>query len=397
MREVVREAILSGVDVESPDVLIGLDLPLRGRDSWDARQAREAVEFVLSRSGWKAGEHSVGLRTSDTSSVEAAKWDESRCEANARALAADERVVIVVGGWNAGCVGVQLPILNEAGLGLIGIATTYAGLTVDTEGCEPNEPARYFPTETRTFVRVIGNDVMQGRALASLARRDGVQRLFLLHSLELYGPPIAEGARVAAGSLGMEVVGFEAWDPDAESFHELMTNVSDAGADGLILAGLAEDNGAALIQDKVAVLGDNDADVRVYVADGFMGPDFLEEAGRAADGLFGVNACPPLEELDADGSELVSEFARWTDLDEDYLSSYAPLALQAATVAMKAVAESDGTRAHVRDVVFSGREWPVGPLAGLVFGETGDPASTSMTVYGCSRREWYYVGGVRVT
>lgn len=395
MSDVSREAILSGVD-ELPDVLIGLDLPLRGRDSWDAQQARDAVEFVLARSGWRAGEHVVGLRTSDTSSVEAAKWDESRCEANASRLVGDERVVAVIGGWNAGCAEVQLPILNEAGLALIGIATTYAGLTVAVEGCEPDEPSRYLPTGKRTFVRMIGNDFMQGRALASLAERDGVQRLFVLHSLEGYGRPIAEGARATAGSLGLEIVGFEEWNPDAESFHELMTNIDDVAADGLILSGLADDNGPALLQDKVAVLGSND-EVKVYVADGFMGPDFLEEAGRAADGLFGVVPCPPLEELDADGSELLSEFARWNDLDERDLSSYAPLALQAASVAVTAIAESDGTRAQVRDVVFSGRDWPVGPLAGFAFSETGDPAATSMTVYGCSRRDWYYVGGVRVT
>ena len=396
MSEANREMIVSGVN-ESPNVLIGLDLPLRGRDSWDAQQARDAVEFVLARSGWMAGEHSVGLRTSDTSSAEAGKWEESQCEANACALVEDDRVVAVIGGWNAGCVGVQLPILNEAGLGLIGIATTYAGLTVAVEGCEPDEPQRYFPTGTRTFVRIIGNDVLQGRALASLAHADGVQRLFLLHSPEFYGRPVAEGAHGAASALGMEVVGFEAWDPDAESFHELMTSIHSVRADGMILAGLAEDNGPALIQDKVAVLGRNSDDVRVYVADGFMSSDFLEEAGRAADGIVGVAPFPPLEELDGDGSEFVAEFARWADLDEADLSTHTPLALQAATIAMTAIAESDGTRAHVRDVVFSGREWPHGALNGFAFSETGDPVSTTMTVYGCSRREWYYTSGVRVT
>ena len=63
-----------------------------------------------------------------------------------------------------------------------------------------------------------------------------------------------------------------------------MRRVAASGADGLLLAGLTEQNGGRLIKDKVAVLGSNGGRVKLLAPDGFAQQSTIELAGAAAKG-----------------------------------------------------------------------------------------------------------------
>ena len=78
------------------------------------------------------------------------------------------------------------------------------------------------------------------------------------------------------------IAGFEAWDPKASSYEALMNKIKGTNADAVFLGGLIDENGAQVIKDKVAVLGPNSGDVKLFAPDGFATQATIDEAGGAA-------------------------------------------------------------------------------------------------------------------
>src|SRR4029079_15861315 len=81
--------------------------------------------------------------------------------------------------------------------------------------------------------------------------------------------------------LGMNIAGRAEWNQKATSCTGLMSKVKASGADGVLLAGLLEQNGAQLIKDKVSTLGPNDGAVKLLAPDGFAQQATIEQAGPA--------------------------------------------------------------------------------------------------------------------
>ncbi len=124
--------------------------------------------------------------------------------------------------------------------------------------CDTTEPDKYYPSGTRNYTRVVAHDAYQGAANAEFAQEIGVKKVFILNDKEAYGLGVATNFRNAAESLGIEIAGFDAWDPKASSYEALYKKIEGTGADGIFIGGLIDENGAQLIKDKVAVLGPND-------------------------------------------------------------------------------------------------------------------------------------------
>ena len=54
-----------------------------------------------------------------------------------------------------------VPMLNRVGIPQISPASTAVGLTTAGPGASPGEPQKYYPTEIRTFARVVPSDAVQ--------------------------------------------------------------------------------------------------------------------------------------------------------------------------------------------------------------------------------------------
>ena len=162
-------------------------------------------------------------------------------------------------------------------------ANTYPCLTVNLPGgCEATEPDQYYPTGTRNYARVAPADDYQGAFIAEFMQKQGVKSVYILNDREAYGLGVATTTRKAAESLGIEIAGFEAWDPRASSYEALMKKIQGTGADAVFLGGLIDENGAQVIKDKVAVLGPNDGDVKLFAPDGFTTQATIDESGAAS-------------------------------------------------------------------------------------------------------------------
>jgi branched-chain amino acid transport system substrate-binding protein len=366
-----------------PDVLIASDLPLQGSSRTQSVQIVEAIRQVLDSAGWKAGAVDVGYQSCDDSTAQAGKWDPGKCSQNANSYAENSSLLALIGTLNSGCATIIIPVLNQApggGVAMLSPANTYVCLTEGGPGCSEDEPDRYYPTGVRNYVRVVAHDAYQGAAMAQFMQDQGTTKLFILNDKEAYGLGVATNTKNAAEFLGIEVVGFEAWDPKASNYEALMTKVKNSGADGLFLGGLIDENGAQVIRDKVKVLGPNDADVQLYMPDGFTGQHTIDESGvENTRGAFFSVAGVPIEEFGPAGQEFIAEFA--TRLGDQPIDPYGVYGAQATQIILDAIASSDYKRAGVIEQLFA-TEVTDGFLGDFSFNENGDPTLATGAVVG---------------
>jgi branched-chain amino acid transport system substrate-binding protein len=367
-----------------PDVLIASDLPLQGSSRTQTLQMVGAIRQVLESNEWRAGDVTVGYQSCDDSTAQAGKWDPGKTSQNANAYAENQSVLGMIGTFNSGAAAIAIPVLNQApggGLAMISPANTYVCLTEGGPGCADDEPDKYYPAGTRNYVRVVAHDAFQGAALAEFMQAQGTTSLYVLNDKEAYGLGVATNVRNAAEHLGIEVVGFEAWDPKASNYEALMRKIGQSGADGVFLGGLIDENGAQVIKDKVKVLGDNET-VKLYMPDGFTTQQTIDESGvENTRGAFFSVAGVPAEEFTGRGAEFVEEFQ--DVLGDEPIDPYAVYGAQAAQILLDAIAASDYTRAGVIEQMFAVTVED-GFLGSFSFSENGDPELASGAVVGFS-------------
>jgi branched-chain amino acid transport system substrate-binding protein len=367
-----------------PDYILASDFPLQGSSRTQTEQIVAAIRYELGNRNWKAGDYNIAFQSCDDATAQAAKWDSAKCSQNANSYAANDAVIAVIGTFNSGCAGIEIPVLNQASGGAIPMmspANTYPCLTVNLPGgCDKTEPDKYYPSGTRNYLRVAPADDYQGAFDAEFMQKEGVKSVYILNDKEPYGLGVATTTRKAAESLGIKIAGFEAWDPKASSYEAQMNKIKGTGADAVFLGGLIDENGAQVIKDKVNVLGPNDGAVKLIAPDGFTTQATIDEAGPASKGMYMSVAGVPI-------NAFVGETRKYLDglekgpLAGKALDPYAVYGAQAAQIVLDAIADSDGSREDVISKLFA-TQVTDGLLGSFGFNENGDPTNASGAVVG---------------
>jgi branched-chain amino acid transport system substrate-binding protein len=329
----------------SADYLIASDLPLQGANRPLTTEMVKAIKFILKQHNFKAGKYSIGYQSCDDSTAQAGSWDSARCSSNARGYASNQSVIGVVGTFNSGCAKLEIPVLNRASngpVGLISPANTYPGLTLGGPGTESGEPDVYYPTGKRNYARVVWTDQFQGAADGLLIKSLGLKNVFILTDKQTYGLGIAKLTQRALKKLGIGVAGFQAWDSKATSYEAIASKIKTTGADGVFLGGIVCNNGGKLLKDLRAGLGSGVT---------FIGPDgwtpisaTIQEGGAASDGMYVTQPGIPTEQLKGAGKKFADTFGGEIGHPPDPYTAYAA---QAAEVLINAISRSDGTRGDV--------------------------------------------------
>ena len=335
------------------DRLIVSDLPLQGDSAERSSQQEQAIRLILDQRGWKAGATSVAYQACDDSIEKTGLWDPATCRSNANAYARDRQVLGVIGTYNSGCAAEEIPILNRAAVAMISPGNTAVCLTEPSKGCKGGQPESLYPSGSRNYARVVPNDAFQGAALAEFASGEGIEKPFVLYaSSDPTSTGQAENFRGAAQALGLELAGYETWDQEAKSYAPLFEKVKRSGADGVVLAGLIEQNGAQVIKDKVEVLGPN-ADVPLIAFDGFAQQATIDDSGFASDGMFASVPGSTPENLPAKGEAFVSDLKEMTNGQP--VEQFAPFAGEAAAVLLDAIADAGTNREGIAKAVLATR------------------------------------------
>ena len=366
-----------------PDVVVVSDFPFGGdvAEYTNTRLMVDAIEHVFRQRGFRAGDHRVGYQScNDTVGIE--DFNASLCRRNARAYAATEDVVGMIGPVSSGCAVQQIPILGREAAGPLAIvspANTWAGLTRNIP--DKRSGNALYPDGLRNYARVIPHDRVQGYAAARLAKRLGARRVVLLEQRRVaddYVAGHAGGFIEAAKRLGLQVSRF-AWFRRG-SYARLAREVAAARPDAVFLAGLTQGNAKRLVEDLRGELGWT---TPLIGPDSFANARVAAELGRAGEGLYATEAGILPDRLPAAGKRFLRAFGRPSVEVEQ---SYAVEAAQATEVLLDAIGRSDGTRASVVDELFATKV-ESGILGSFTFDRFGDMDPASISLYRIEKGE----------
>ena len=353
-----------------PDVIVVSDLPRRGIGAETTELMVGAIEFVLRKREFRAGELRVGYQScNDTVGDE--PFDPSLCRRNASAYVDAEDVVGIVGPWNSACAVKQIPIVSRRAAGplaMISPSNTFEGLTRGT-AAEP-----LYPDGVRSYTRVVALNGAQGAASAQLAKDLGARRAVVLHEdlRDDYVRALVERFDATARGVGLETVRVP-W-PVTKDYSELAASVAAAQPDVVYLAGLTQGNAKTLVEDLRVALP---PDVELLAPDGFAYSFIAQELGAAGEGMLVTATSIPSDLLPPAGERFVREFGH--DAGEPGFLG-APEAAQATEVLLDAIARSDGTRAAVAEELFA-TNVENGILGSFTFDRFGDIDPAPIGVY----------------
>jgi branched-chain amino acid transport system substrate-binding protein len=363
--------VLSGG--RKPDVLIVSDLPLQGAFNEGTRAAADAIRFVLRNHEFKAGSRTVGYQSCDDSTAQTGQYDFVKCVSNAKAYAANPRVVGVIGPFNSPCATAQIPIANraEGPLAMISPSNTHEGLTHATLGgfADENEPEVYYPTGVRNYMRVVAPDDRQVAAAAVLARELGLERVYVLKTTDEFpgALPLAQFKQVAP-RLGLTFVGSASLEPRTKRFGLPADRVARARPDAIFFPELYFEHPGALLKALRDRLGH-----RIVLIG-------LEYVGYAEPGMYVTSTARAKESLGPAGRRFLREFAATQPGGAVPFGAFIPEAAQATEALLEAIERSDGTRASVLREL-RGLEIEDGILGSFSFDDNGDMTPAAISIF----------------
>ncbi len=239
-------------------------LPLQGASTAQTTPMVNGMKLALQQAGGKAGQWTVKYTSLDDSTAAAGKWDPGQTAADARKAAADTKAVYYMGEFNSGASEVSIPILNEAGLPMVSPANTYVGLTTNQPGSAPGEPQKYYPTGTRTYLRIVPIDSIQAASDLLAMKQAGCTKVAVANDKEAYGQGLATLLGLEKGSYGINIVSDTGIDPTAPNFRSYASTIKGQGADCFFFAGIVSNGAVQITKDVHAAL----PTAKVFGADG---------------------------------------------------------------------------------------------------------------------------------
>ena len=195
------------------------------------------------------------------------------------------------------------------------------------------------------LARVIQDDRQQAYALLhEVFVTAGLSRVAVLRSSDRDGRTGIEEFLKGARRLGRPVVLEARFDVGERDFGDQLKRIAAAAPDGLVLWGGPRETGAAVRQARESGLA-----VPIFGYDRMAHPEFLETAGRAAEGVTAVTTLDPDR-----GDRLWTLFrdryrARWGEEPD----TYAAHAYDGMNLILTAVRDAGVNRARVRDRIYA--------------------------------------------
>ncbi len=225
-------------------------LPLTGASTAQTKPMVNGIKLALEQAGGKAGQFQISYTSLDDATAQAGAWDPGQCASNARKAAADPNTVYYIGEFNSGCSEVTIPILNNADIPQVSPANTYVGLTKAAPGVTlPGEPAKYYPTGNRTYLRIVPIDSIQAAAGLMAMKQAGCTKVAVSNDKEAYGTGLAALLEAEKGDYGVTITSNTGIDPKAPNFRSYASTVKSQGADCFYFAGIVSNGAVQLAKD----------------------------------------------------------------------------------------------------------------------------------------------------
>jgi branched-chain amino acid transport system substrate-binding protein len=229
-------------------------LPLQGSSNAQTIPLVNGIKLALSEAGGKAGNFTVNYQSLDDSTAQAGAWDPTQAAADAKKAAADPKAVYYIGEFNSGASEVTIPILNQAGIPQVSPANTYVGLTTSEKGSAPGEPQKYYPTGTRTYLRIVPRDSIQAASDLLAMKQAGCTKVAVANDKEAYGAGLAQLIELQKAAAGVTVVSNTGIDPKVPNYRSYAATIKSQGADCFLFSGIVANGGVQITKDVNAAL-----------------------------------------------------------------------------------------------------------------------------------------------
>jgi branched-chain amino acid transport system substrate-binding protein len=97
-------------------------------------------------------------------------WTPNQAQAAATQVTNDADAIAYIGDFDSGATATTLPITNRASILQVSPASSYIGLTDPNTVDQIGEPGRYYPSNTRTFARLVPSDAPEAVAAVQFMR-----------------------------------------------------------------------------------------------------------------------------------------------------------------------------------------------------------------------------------
>lgn len=281
--------------------------------------------------------------------------------ANARNVAADPDVLLVVGHFNSGVALPASDVYKESLLTMISPANTATDIT-----------DRGYPNVNR----VCGRDDVQGPVGARFAAQElKLKSVYIIHDKTVYGQGVAENFRAEAKKLGLQILGFEGTEERA-NFGPLIIPLKAKNPDLVYFGGVYHQGGLLLKQMR-----------EKGVKAAFLGPDGIDDvemvkiAGNAVIGSYYTTVAPP-KDLSPETVAFAEKFKKrfGKDIGSFGMNGYvaAALGIKAIENAIQELGGKKPTRKQVSEAV---RKIHFNGVTGsIAFDDKGDPVKTKYFV-----------------
>jgi branched-chain amino acid transport system substrate-binding protein len=354
--------------------------PMTGASEQIGGDSAASVAFALEVYGNAAGGFEVVYEALDDGiAANNGAWDAAKEAENATMVVNDQDAVAYIATYNSGAAEAAIPITNEAGMAQISPANTAVQLTKPSELNPEGYPDVLYQSGVRNYMRVVPADDIQGGASANFAFNNlGVTTAYVLHDNQTYGLGVAQVFNDTFVALGGEVLGFEAFDPNAPEYQALMTRIASTGPGLVYLGAIVNLNASKLLQDMRLLMP---ADQVAFMGpDGLINQAFIDGAGDAAESAYITFGGLPPTELEAQGGLGAAWVTGMRERVGHEPDAYAVYAFDCAVHVLQAIdAVGEKDRAAILDHMFNSEGFR-GLLGTYEFDEFGDTTSSIISL-----------------
>lgn len=371
----------TGTTASGNTVDVYSSLPMVGSSSAQTIPMVNGIKLALSQAGGMAGKFHVRYIELNDATAAAGKWDPSQTQANAREAATDKNAVYYIGEFNSGASEVSIPILNQGGLAQVSPANTYVGLTTSLPGSAPGEPAKYYPTGTRNYLRIVPIDSIQAASDLMVMHQAGCTKVAVANDKEAYGAGLAQLLGLEKSYYGVNIVSNTGIDPTAANFRSYAATTKTEGANCFFFAGIVSNGAVQITKDVAAAL----PAAKIFGGDGICTSSFTQasQGGVPASIASRIECTVATQNLPSypGGKRFLSAYKsayKVTDPDPYAIYGYGAMQLGLSTIA-KLGANGDN-KADVLKALFATRDTQ-SVLGTFGFNKDGDTTLKSYGVY----------------
>jgi branched-chain amino acid transport system substrate-binding protein len=380
-------------------VCIGTDFPVSGTDASSGTPAQNGA--VLAANQNKSLHKNYTLQIKNFDDAVNGVHNPTQGATNVTKMVSDSCIVAMVGPFNSGVAGAEIPIATQAGLGMISPANTNPGLTLqqyaNTYGFDF---AKMHPSgKPEAYFRLPANDVVQGKEDAAIATEAGAKKAYVVDDSEPYGKGLADFFKQYFTQGGGTVLGRdEITANNSAQLTSLVAKMKATNPDVVFYGGVTANGGPAL---RLAMSSNGMGKVPMVGGDGIAGdPGFIQIAGASAEGTTGTVAAPDISGLTGNPAAQAFQTAYKAAFNTDPIT-YSVVSYDAAMIEIKAINDViDSGKTPTRANVLAGIAATNynGIIGNITFDQNGDNAGQKVfSIYTVQGGKWVFVKSVPVT